>query len=171
MIKGKKGVTLPGTPSRMFELAFFAVALSLFAVILVYTTVDSQHTKILPQGDLENIILRQRFLNNPDCFIYTENEIQRPYPGKIDLEKFTQERLNNCYSVGAESTIGCFKFRLIDLATGDDLGELETINWQTCSLKLKKGFVEKTKPSYMLYLKDGKLKGARLDISSFAKEK
>tara|TARA_Y100000310_G_C20615762_1_gene780524 strand:+ start:818 stop:1297 length:480 start_codon:yes stop_codon:yes gene_type:complete len=48
-------------------------------------------------GELRANAISQRFVNTPECFTYQDSETGRVYPGVIEIEKFTQARMDNCY--------------------------------------------------------------------------
>ena len=48
-------------------------------------------------GELRANIISERFINTPECFTHQDSETGRIYPGVIEIEKFTQERMDNCY--------------------------------------------------------------------------
>jgi hypothetical protein len=52
-------------------------------------------------SELKAETIALRFTQNSDCFAYS-GESGNVYPGIIDLEKFTEERINECYSTGED---------------------------------------------------------------------
>ena len=59
----------------------------------------------VPEG-LEAEMISLRFLNNPDCFTYRNEENGRVYPSVIDFNKFTQERMSRCYKTEEDAQRG-----------------------------------------------------------------
>jgi hypothetical protein len=72
-----------------------AVTMAIFAFAMILASYSNRITTIPPEFEAEVISLR--FTNIPECFTYQDSITKRVYPGIIDLEKFTQERLNDCY--------------------------------------------------------------------------
>jgi hypothetical protein len=46
--------------------------------------------------DIEASLLVDRMIYSRNCFSYYDEEISRPYPGIIDIEKFKSETLDSC---------------------------------------------------------------------------
>ena len=76
---------------------------AVIAFILLVWMVPSYKSELstIPLN-LENHLLIQRFLNSPLCFTPQDKDTNRFYPGVIDLTKFNQENLDECYN--AEDT-------------------------------------------------------------------
>lgn len=92
--------------SGVFELGrkpiFWTVMVIVFAIIIIifYGLVAKYAllaTFFSPELKAETMALR--FLDNPQCFAYEDEE--RVYPGVIDLTKFTLEQLENCYKTSS----------------------------------------------------------------------
>jgi len=62
-------------------------------------------------NNLEANILINRLLNSPYCFAYQDEETGRAYPRIIDLEKFNEKNLEDCYST-EDSNLKSFKLTL-----------------------------------------------------------
>lgn len=71
------------------------ITVIIFAFALQLWKFQNDVIKIPPQLQAELISLR--FINSPDCFTF--NELDRAYPGLIDLTKFTETNLQSCYPV------------------------------------------------------------------------
>lgn len=82
----------------MFMGLIIAMIILTFAYFLVNYQGDI--TEIPPELQAEFIMLR--FTENADCFAYQDEFTGRVYPGVIDLDKFTKERLDSCYSTGED---------------------------------------------------------------------
>ncbi|MBU0457714.1 MAG: hypothetical protein ABH824_03910 [Nanoarchaeota archaeon] len=50
--------------------------------------------------ELRSELTFSRFVNSPECFAYQDPETGRVYPGVIDLQKYSSDRLNSCYPIG-----------------------------------------------------------------------
>ncbi|PIZ51469.1 hypothetical protein COY27_03700 [Candidatus Woesearchaeota archaeon CG_4_10_14_0_2_um_filter_33_13] len=53
-----------------------------------------------------------RFANIPECFAYEDPVNLRPYPGVIDVNKFTKEQMDKCYLTNPEMGYKDFNFGL-----------------------------------------------------------
>ncbi|MBI4983558.1 hypothetical protein HZC32_02840 [Candidatus Woesearchaeota archaeon] len=57
-------------------------------------------------------LISSRFANIPECFAYQDKISGRVYPGVIDLNKFTNATLYDCYHTGQEKGYEDYNFRL-----------------------------------------------------------
>tara|TARA_Y100000310_G_C20675689_1_gene812904 strand:- start:1543 stop:1971 length:429 start_codon:yes stop_codon:yes gene_type:complete len=57
---------------------------------------DIQTDSIVCSEEMENFLMVAETIFSENCFVHSDDN--RVYPGTIDLNKFTQERLDNCYS-------------------------------------------------------------------------
>ncbi|MEK6937562.1 MAG: hypothetical protein AABX04_00815 [Nanoarchaeota archaeon] len=94
---------------------FYLIASVLFiaaAVFYVYTysTIESQLTYLPEKIKAEAISLR--FTNIPECFAYVDPVTGRVYAGIIDLNKFNQKQMDNCYFTDPEKGFQEYNFRL-----------------------------------------------------------
>jgi hypothetical protein len=112
--------------------------------------------------DVENKIVQARFFNSPDCFAYQDSVTGRTYPGMIDLEKFKQDRLDRCYIVPGNFVNACFKIELVDLDTGDKLGNIETSNFPKCIMM----YSTKRLPNYVTIKKGEEIRSGIMFIES-----
>lgn len=82
---------------KMVVYMFFAIFILLIMVLVfAYIINHFKYSTLYTSKDLEENLLMQRFTRSPDCFVYFDYEINRPYPNLLDWEKFTEERLNKC---------------------------------------------------------------------------
>ena len=83
-----------------------AVSLVIVVVVAAFQIYINRDRNVT---DIESHILAERFFYSKDCALYS-NEV-RAYPGVIDLSKFNENNLGNCYASDDIS----FKFSLRDL--------------------------------------------------------
>jgi len=83
----------------------------LMAFAYTLASYKNKLTQVPPELQVELIALR--FTNNPDCFALQDNISKKVYPGIIDLDKFTDERLMDCYPLSFESGHKERNFRLL----------------------------------------------------------
>lgn len=62
--------------------------------------------------ELQAEFISLRFANSPECFAYQDNLTKQVFPGIVDLNKFSDERMGQCYTTDKEKGIKQFNFRL-----------------------------------------------------------
>ncbi len=109
-----------------WTVAMIVITMVVLASAMIMSSYGAKLRKVPPNLRAELISLR--FVNAPECFAYSEEITadnskitKRVYPGVIDLSKFNEETLKECYKSGDRKN---FNFQLV-------LGEkiLETDNW------------------------------------------
>lgn len=125
----------------------FVVFIGLALLLTYVTTSEIVHITDIPKG-LEKYVLIQRFLNNPDCLAYQDENTSRVYPGIVDLEKFTSERLDHCFNTENEKFSG---FKL-------------TINGESIQTSKLEG--AKIISKHILIFKDNKFEEGEIKIES-----
>lgn len=93
-IKNKKA---QASQSTYFMVAAFFTCFMIIAFILLVSRYQTQ--KIVLDQDLVRDIYLARIINNPNCFAYFDEDIQRTYPGLIDPNKINDDTLKECYKV------------------------------------------------------------------------
>jgi len=97
--------------SIYWMIAGFVITLVVIGFVLIIVNYRNALTEFPPELNAEFISLR--FTNIPECFAYQDAETKRVYPGIIDLEKFTTERMEqSCYKTDPEKGHGTFNFEL-----------------------------------------------------------
>ena len=84
-----------------------AVLMLMFVLLPRY---KSSLAEVPPELRAELISLR--FVNAPECFAYQDSATGRIFAGVIDLQKFTQERMDKCYRTEPEKGFQDFNFAL-----------------------------------------------------------
>ena len=105
----KKGQFDVARKTIYWMLAGAVIAVVLLAFVLILAGYKNNLTYISP--NLKASMISLRFTNIPECFAYQDEETGRVYPGIIDLSKFTEEQMENCYKTDSASQIN-FKLRL-----------------------------------------------------------
>jgi len=77
------------------------IAIGIIFIVTVMLVNRYVLTKVDVQ-DLEASLLIDRMIYSKNCFSYYDNDLKRPYPGIIDLEKFTSENLDSCIFYGKD---------------------------------------------------------------------
>lgn len=104
-----------------------SIILALLALGLVITTINFRGHLLSTPEKLESSILSSRFLNSPQCFAYQDPVTQRIYPRLIDLSRFTDKTINNCY-VSNTTKDHNFQLLLRNLET-DQEQTIQTSEW------------------------------------------
>mgnify|MGYP001580043723 CR=1 FL=1 len=84
------------------------IVVILFALLL--SNYQGKLTEVPPELRAELISLR--FVNAPECFTYQDPATGRVFSGVIDLDKFSQERLDQCYRTEREKGFKDYNFAL-----------------------------------------------------------
>jgi hypothetical protein len=92
-------------------IAAFMVVIA--ALILVFAILPRYQQSLVevPQ-ELRAELISLRFVNTPECFTYQDQVTGRIFAGVIDLQKFTQERMDQCYRTEPEKGFKDFNFAL-----------------------------------------------------------
>jgi len=79
---------------------FWTVVMTIVTILIFVFALQISEFKnkmVKTPEELRAEMISLRFTNSPDCFAYQESE--RAYPGIIDLTKFKESNLINCYPV------------------------------------------------------------------------
>ena len=128
----------------------FLAVVAFLLLVWITSTNRSEISKIPP--NLENHLLVQRFLNSPFCFAFQDEEINKIYPGIIDLTKFNEDNLNKCYN--AEDTN--VKAYRLTLSYNNEKISINTKNWE--------GFLKKAETKHVSVYDDGIIQRGELLI-------
>lgn len=77
--------------------AIIGSILTMAVLALVIVLAIYQNAAFNVPGELRASIISERFINTPECFTYQDPDTDRIYPGIIEIEKFTQDRMDDCY--------------------------------------------------------------------------
>jgi len=132
--------------------AIFAIFVSILFIAAVFIMNSYSTDKVeVPKG-LDAYLSYQRFFRSADCFV-SEDISGRVNTLILDCNKFTQEKINDCYK-GNENTPG---FRL-KLEYGETTKNIQTSNWNN-----ERSF-ERGVPKNVLVLCDDKEYDGKLTI-------
>ncbi len=117
-MKGKKAsfqmvLTAGAYIRRLVYLIFIVLTIAWLAKYFIFVNIDV--------SEAEAKILINRFVYSPQCIAYTDNDIFRPYPGVVDLQRFNQEVLGSCVYYGEQNDYAAAKLVLHLLDTGEDI--------------------------------------------------
>lgn len=112
-------------------MAGVVITIVVIAFAMIMASYQSKLMEVPPRLRAELISLR--FLNTPECFAYEDEISGRIFPGVIDLSRFNEETLGECYKSGS---IKNFNFQLVlddkmpgGRASGTTKVALETDEW------------------------------------------
>jgi len=90
--------------------AFMVVVATLLLVFVLLP--QYQRSLVEVPAELRADLISLRFVNTPECFTYQDPATGRIFAGVIDLQKFTQERMDQCYRTEPEKGFKDFNFAL-----------------------------------------------------------
>ena len=103
----------------VFELARKQIYWMIAGVIITITVIAFAILMSNYQGKLVEVpeelraeLISLRFVNTPECFTYQDAVTGRVFPGVIDINKFTLERLGQCYRTEKEKGFRDYNFAL-----------------------------------------------------------
>ena len=137
-----------GGRKQLFYLIVGVLAVLLFLFITVFVSFDRSSIASIPPG-LENYLMTQRFLSSP-CFAFQDKDTKRVYPLLIDLEKFSEANLNNCYSA-SETNVKAYRLTLGTSAA-------KTRNWE--------GYVKRADTKQVYVYDNGNVKSMGLFVET-----
>lgn len=97
--------------SIYWMIAGFILTLVVVAYVFVLAGYNAKLTYVDPKLRAEFLTLR--FVNNPDCFAYQDKETKITSNGIIDLTKFNEKQLYNCYHTEQNEGFRDFNFKLV----------------------------------------------------------
>lgn len=131
-----------GRKSIYWMIAGFVIAMLMIAFVIIIVGYQERLTAVPAEMKAQFITLR--FVTNPDCFAYQDAVTGRVFPYTIDLSKFTQERMEECYRPDIENGFNTLNFKV----TIDDGGKsLRTNNYY---------HVDQSRAGYAVMIWDGK---------------
>ena len=93
-----------------WALGVFVITMIMIAFTFIIAAYKGNLTYV-PEK-LEANLIANRFINIPECFAYKDADSGRLYPGIIELNKFNNETLNECYQPEAEKGYIDYNFGL-----------------------------------------------------------
>ena len=136
----------------------FGLVLAFVAITFVVIISKSGAEKSRIYENLESLNLMQRFIKSPTCFIYEKERVI--LTDVIDYDKFSEQRLNNCYSLPSinQNTFPAFKITL-NSVTGTVSKNIKTSNWND-----NRPFEEKKTPKNVLIYINDKFENGFMEI-------
>jgi len=122
-----------------------------FLLVAWFSVYDGSYLSKIPP-DLENYLFVQRFLNSNLCFAFQDKETERVYPWVIDMTKFRQENLDNCYNA-KDTNVKAYS---LTLSYNNKKTTLTTKNWE--------GFLKKGETRQIFVYDSGNIRRAELFI-------
>jgi len=103
----------------------FILSILIVGLVILITTFKASAIEFNPK--LEATVISQRFINNPGCFAYQDPLTERVHPRLMDIDRFTQDTLDNCYQ---SNTTRDYQFQLTirNLETNQEI-TIQTQEW------------------------------------------
>jgi len=159
----KKGVTIIYFIPKIFFLVIVVLSVVFMVNGFIITEIDSR--------EAEAYILINRILYSPNGIVYYNSQLERAYPGMIDLSRFDKIVLEDSLYSSHNDWIGA-KLNLMKL----DKTNIKTIKYNEevyDSLYLQSGIkggpIEKTSQKYVLIKNEEEIISGILDISVVVK--
>lgn len=95
---------------RMMFMIFVSVSVVFLVFKFVALSVDVKPA--------EGNILLNRLISSPGCLAYTDLELNRSYPGIIDMARFNSSHLDDCIYFGESNDYAAANLTLLILGTG-----------------------------------------------------
>jgi len=92
-------------------IAVFIVLIAALMLVFVFLPQYKNSLIEVPQ-ELRAELISLRFVNTPECFTYQDQATGRIFARVIDLQKFTQERMDKCYRTKPEKGFKDYNFAL-----------------------------------------------------------
>ena len=124
MIFSKKAQFSPARKQMYFMIIGFVMTVILFGAFFMMNKYKNDLTKY--PDELESSLIYSMFVNNPHCFAYQDSTTNRTYPYSVDLSKFNEQRIHDCYPLNREKGFERYNFKVI--IEGRDI-ELKTNNF------------------------------------------
>ena len=96
--------------SIYWTIAVIVLTIVTFALALMISNYTSQLTK--QPVELRSMMIAERFGNIEECFAYTNPDSIKIKENSIDLNKFKQENMDDCYKSDSRRGHKTFNFRL-----------------------------------------------------------
>jgi hypothetical protein len=146
---------------RLLFMVFVAVSVAFLVFKFVALSVDV--------NTAEGNILLNRLISSPSCLAYTDEALNRSYPGIIDLGRFKSSFLDNCIYFGESNDYAAANLTLVTLGTGktdsayfNEDGYL--LLWPRAGLEGPGGSILFEEKRYVLMMDDSSLKPALLTV-------
>ena len=135
----------------IFYIIFGVVAAILFLIASWMIPNYKSYIGIIPTG-LENYLLSERFFDSHYCFAFQEEDTNRVHLDTIDLSKFTQDNLDECYNA-ADTQVKAYR---LTLNYNDEKISISTKNWE--------GFLQEARTKHISVYNQGEIQRAEILI-------
>ena len=125
MFKSKKGQYDIARKSIFWMIAGVVITITVLAFAMILSIYQGEVSTV--PAEYEAKLTALRFVNTAECFTYQDLVTGRIESVVIDIDKFTQERLDDCYRSDSERGYSSFNFGLslvgfdaIDVDSGEE---------------------------------------------------
>jgi hypothetical protein len=77
----------------IFNWTLYRIPIIIIVVVFFFIVLKSHYNSGLKTHEVENLILIKRLTYSPNILAYRDSELNRVYPGVIDIEKFDTEKI------------------------------------------------------------------------------
>jgi len=114
-----------------FWIAFTMAVAGVGLAIVKIANVNVEDAAKIPYGVEDELILASRFYNSEDCFAY-EDEVGRVYSKSVDVSKFRQDNMEECFSRSRIKYAFSLSLKVFDFSDPpviSELGPIHTFGW------------------------------------------
>lgn len=162
IFQSKKGLEEgPVVMARLPFWMFFGIVATILALVLFHiANLFVRGTAEIPRDLEDEVVLVSRFYNSHHCFAY-EDEIGVVHGGIIDIEKFKQVNMDNCFPE-SDVKYAYYLSLLVPPEAGSEgpdqfFGPVNTFNWV-------EGFASKEITEDVFVIENGEKRAAKLNI-------
>jgi len=143
--------------SIYWMIAGFILTIVVVAYVFVLAGYNSKLTYVDPKLRAEFLTLR--FVNNPDCFSYQDQETKITTSSIIDSTKFTEQQLYNCYHTEQGEGYNDFNFQLVlenekkEILTNNYFNKNDFTLYKEVLVRNQKGAIQKDR--LIIYVQTG----------------
>ena len=101
-----------GVARKTVYWTIIAVVITMIVIFFAFLLANYKNRLSEVPKELQAELISLRFVNAPECFAYQEPSTGRILHSVIDIDKFTEEQMNQCYSTAGSGGIKTFNFRL-----------------------------------------------------------
>ena len=114
-----------------FWIAFTIAVAGVGLVIVKTANVNVEDAAKIHYGVEDELILASRFYNSEECFAY-EDEVGRVYSKSVDVSKFRQDNMEECFSRSRIKYAFSLSLKVFDFSDPpviSELGPIHTFGW------------------------------------------
>ena len=118
--------------SKAIKYAIAIILVGVTGALFSLAIANNEAVGSTPNPTIVSVISQHRLFYSPDCFAYEDPITHRVYPGIVDKNKFTEERLHSCYQT-ENVHLPCFSITIE--ADSETLGPIYSQNYAGCAIR------------------------------------